>query len=45
MVYIIYYIFIIVNCDNVKEPWVNYQQLPYGNINTGAGTLESNVKV
>jgi hypothetical protein len=28
---------IIVNCDTVKEPWVNYTQLPYGNINSGAG--------
>ena len=22
---------------NIKEPWVNYQELPYGNITTGAG--------
>jgi hypothetical protein len=28
-----------VNCNPIKkiEPWVNYQQLPYGNIQSGAG--------
>jgi hypothetical protein len=28
---------LVVNCDTVKEGWVNYKQLPYGNIQTGAG--------
>ena len=30
---------LVVSCDSidVKEGWVNYQQLPYGNIQTGAG--------
>ena len=29
---------LVVSCDTVKEPWVNYQQLPYGNIHSGAGS-------
>jgi hypothetical protein len=30
---------LVVSCDSidVKEGWVNYQQLPFGNIQTGAG--------
>ena len=28
---------LVVTCDTVKEPWVNYRQLPYGNITTSAG--------
>jgi len=28
---------LIVTCEPKKEGWVNYQQLPYGNINSGAG--------
>lgn len=28
---------LVVRCDTVKEGWVNYKQLPYGNIQTGAG--------
>ena len=35
---------LVVSCDSidVKEGWVNYQQLPYGNIQTGAGEYKSN---
>ena len=25
------------NCDTIKENWVDYKQLPYGNIHSGAG--------
>lgn len=34
---------LVVSCDSidVKEGWVNYQQLPYGNIQTGAGEYKS----
>jgi hypothetical protein len=28
---------LVVNCNKVKEGWVNYKQMPYGNIQTGAG--------
>ena len=45
MVFIILVYSLSTTCDNVKEPWVNYQQIPYGNIYTGAGTLNSNAKV
>ena len=24
-------------CESKKEPWVDYQQLPYGNVQSGAG--------
>ena len=30
---------LVVSCDTVKEGWVNYKQLPYGNIQTGAGDI------
>jgi hypothetical protein len=35
---------LVVSCDSidVKEGWVNYQQLPYGNIQTGAGEYKFN---
>ena len=35
---------LVVSCDSidVKEGWVNYQQLPYGNIKTGAGEYKNN---
>ena len=35
---------LVVSCDSidVKEGWVNYQQLPYGNIQTGAGEHKTN---
>jgi hypothetical protein len=35
---------LVVSCDSIdiKEGWVNYQQLPYGNIQTGAGAFKSN---
>ena len=35
---------LVVSCDSidVKEGWVNYQQLPFGNIQTGAGEYKSN---
>jgi len=29
---------LVVNCDTVKESWVDYKQLPYGNIQSGAGS-------
>ena len=32
---LIYYL--IITCDSKKEGWVNYEQLPFGNIKTGAG--------
>ena len=34
---------LVVSCDSidVKEGWVNYQQLPFGNIQTGAGEYKS----
>jgi hypothetical protein len=34
---------LVVSCDSidVKEGWVNYQQLPYGNIQTGAGEFKN----
>jgi len=38
--FILFILFIntfIVECKPVKENWVNYQQLPYGNIKSGAG--------
>jgi len=28
---------LIISCESKKEGWVNYEQLPYGNIYTGAG--------
>ena len=28
---------LVVRCDSVKENWVDYEQLPYGNIKSGAG--------
>jgi hypothetical protein len=31
---------LVVNCDSVKESWVNYEQLPYGNIQSGAGSRD-----
>ena len=35
---------LVVSCDSVdvKEGWVNYQQLPFGNIQTGAGEYKTN---
>lgn len=35
---------LVVSCDslkNINEGWVNYQQLPYGNIQTGAGVYKN----
>jgi hypothetical protein len=34
---------LVVSCDSVdvKEGWVNYQQLPFGNIQTGAGEYKT----
>ena len=29
---------LVVNCDTVKEGWVDFEQLPYGNIKSGAGS-------
>ncbi len=29
--------YIITTCESKKEGWVNYQQLPFGNVQTGAG--------
>jgi hypothetical protein len=29
---------LIVNCDTVKEGWVDYKQVPFGNIQSGAGS-------
>ena len=29
--------YLIITCDSKKEGWVNYEQLPFGNIKTGAG--------
>jgi len=29
--------YIITTCETKKEGWVNYQSLPFGNIDTGAG--------
>ena len=43
MVFIILVYSLSTTCDT-KETWVNYQQIPYGNIYTGAGTLDSNAK-
>ncbi len=36
--------FLVVSCDSVdvKEGWVNYQQLPFGNIHTGSGEYNTN---
>ena len=28
---------LVTTCESKKEGWVNYQSLPYNNINTGAG--------
>lgn len=35
---------LVVSCDSVdvNEGWVNYQQLPFGNIQTGAGEYKNN---
>ena len=35
---------LVVSCDSIdiKEGWVNYQQLPFGNIQTGAGEYKTN---
>ena len=44
MVFIIFVYSLSTTCNNIKETWVNYQQIPYGNIYTGAGTLNSNAK-
>ena len=35
---------LVVSCDSVdvNEGWVNYQQLPYGNIQIGAGEYNPN---
>ena len=35
---------LVVSCDSVdvKEGWVNYQQLPFGNIQSGAGEYKTN---
>ena len=34
---------LVVSCDSVyvKEGWVNYQKLPFGNIQTGAGEYKT----
>ena len=45
IVFIIFVYSFSTTCNNTKtETWVNYQQIPYGNIYTGAGTLNSNAK-
>jgi hypothetical protein len=31
---------LVVNCETVKESWVNYKQMPFGNIQTGAGNKD-----
>ena len=28
---------LVVSCDTKKEGWVNYKQIPFGNIQTGSG--------
>lgn len=36
--FILFFVVIIlfrVNCQNAKESWVNYQNFPYGNIDSG----------
>ena len=44
MVFIIFVYSLSTTCDHIKEPWVNYQQIPYVNIYTGAGNLDYNSK-
>ena len=46
MVFIIVVYSFSTTCSNntITESWVNYQQIPYGNIYTGAGTINTNAK-
>ena len=32
---------LVISCDSKKESWVNYQQFPFNNIQTGAGDIYS----
>jgi len=36
---------LVISCDKKIESWVNYQNIPYGNIDTGAGDLEGDNKI
>ena len=37
VVFILFINTFVVMCEPLNEPWVNYKQLPYNNINSGAG--------
>ena len=34
--------FMIIDCKPTKEGWIDYEQLPYGNVQSGAGHYNSN---
>lgn len=37
VIFVILIYSLVISCDSKKESWVNYQQFPFNNIQTGAG--------